>query len=117
MGSGLRNGGERAVGAAEYIMAKQWEPSSRCRGLEMLQEGGKAGGSRLSRSAVAEPVETGESLQRFAVTATPIPRIACVGCGYWGEKVARNLASLGGLHAVADDSPDALAKVSGAYSV
>jgi UDP-2-acetamido-3-amino-2,3-dideoxy-glucuronate N-acetyltransferase len=40
-----------------------------------------------------------------------------VGCGYWGKKVARNLASLNALHAVADISPDALNEVSMQYSI
>lgn len=80
----------------------------------MLHEGGKAGGSRLPRSAVAEPVDS--------ATAATLPtlspaRIACIGCGYWGKKVARNLASLGALHAVADVSPEALAEVSNQFTV
>ena len=68
----------------------------------MLHEGGKTGGSRLPRSAVAEPIGNAEALSQFSVKAHPVPRTACIGCGYWGKKVARNLASLNALHAVAE---------------
>ena len=83
----------------------------------MLHEGGKAGGSRLPRSTVAEPVDNAESFPRYAVTAHPVARTACIGCGYWGKKVARNLAALNALHAVADLSPAALAETSNEYAV
>lgn len=83
----------------------------------MLHEGGKPSGSRLPRSTVAEPITSTESIPQYAVRAHPVPRTACVGCGYWGKKVARNLASLNALHAVADVSADALAEVSTQYSI
>jgi UDP-2-acetamido-3-amino-2,3-dideoxy-glucuronate N-acetyltransferase len=83
----------------------------------MLHEGGKAGGSRLPRSTVAEPLDTAETFTRFTVKAHPVPRTACIGCGYWGKKVARNLAGLNALHAVADIAPGALAEISNEYAV
>ena len=83
----------------------------------MLHEGGKTGGSRLPRSTVAEPIDGAEAFSAFAVKAHPVPRTACVGCGYWGKKVARNLASLNALHAVADVSADALAEVSSQFAI
>src|ERR1700733_4562612 len=83
----------------------------------MLHEGGKAGGSRLPRSTVAEPVDGDTQTFPFAVTAHPIARTACIGCGYWGKKVARNLAALNALHAVADVSPASLAETSNEYAV
>jgi len=83
----------------------------------MLHEGGKTGGSRIPRSTVAEPVANGEALAQFTVKAHPVARTACIGCGYWGKKVARNLANLNALHAVADVSADALSEVSSEYGV
>jgi UDP-2-acetamido-3-amino-2,3-dideoxy-glucuronate N-acetyltransferase len=83
----------------------------------MLHEGGKAGGSRLPRSTVAEPLDNAESFQRFAVAAHPVARVACIGCGYWGKKVARNLAGLNALHAIVDTSPSALAEAASEYAV
>ncbi|HVZ91984.1 MAG TPA: Gfo/Idh/MocA family oxidoreductase [Rhizomicrobium sp.] len=82
----------------------------------MLHEGGKTGGSRLPRPALAEQIGVAESLPQY-VTAHPVPRTACVGCGYWGKKVARNLASLNALHAASDISLDALGEVSSQYAV
>jgi UDP-2-acetamido-3-amino-2,3-dideoxy-glucuronate N-acetyltransferase len=83
----------------------------------MLHEGGKAGGSRLPRSTAAESIEDTQTFAPFAVTAHPIARVACIGCGYWGKKVARNLAALNALHAIADTSPATLAETSNEYSV
>jgi UDP-2-acetamido-3-amino-2,3-dideoxy-glucuronate N-acetyltransferase len=83
----------------------------------MLHEGGKTGGSRVPRSTVAEPIESAETFPQFSVKAHPVPRTACIGCGYWGKKVARNLASLNALHAVADISGDALNQVSNQFAV
>jgi UDP-2-acetamido-3-amino-2,3-dideoxy-glucuronate N-acetyltransferase len=34
------------------------------------------------------------------------PRIACVGCGYWGRNLVRNFHQLGALAALCDDSPE-----------
>src|SRR5437868_8786629 len=78
----------------------------------MLHEGGKAGGARVQRSTLPEPIAGAEA---FAKTRL-IPRVACIGCGYWGKKVARNLASLNALHAVSDVMPDAVAHTAGQYS-
>jgi UDP-2-acetamido-3-amino-2,3-dideoxy-glucuronate N-acetyltransferase len=83
----------------------------------MLHEGGKTGGSLAPRSTVAEPIANGEALAHYTVKSHPVARIACIGCGYWGKKVARNLASLNALHAVSDVSPDALTQVSEEYGV
>src|ERR1700733_9132155 len=83
----------------------------------MLHEGGKAGGSRLPRSTAAEPIDNAESFPRYAVAASAVARTACIGCGYWGKKVARNLAALNALHAVADVSPASLAETSNEYAV
>lgn len=41
--------------------------------------------------------------------------VALVGCGYWGKNVARNLALLGALDWVVDESPKVLASVKQAY--
>jgi UDP-2-acetamido-3-amino-2,3-dideoxy-glucuronate N-acetyltransferase len=83
----------------------------------MLHEGGKAGGSRLPRSTVAEPVDDAAALPQFAIRARTPARVACIGCGYWGKKVARNLAALSALHAVVDTSPEALAEIANEYTV
>src|ERR1700749_282718 len=82
----------------------------------MLHEG-KTGGSRVSRPAATEPPAIGEALAQFSVKTHPVARTACIGCGYWGKKVARNLANLNALHAVADVSADALSEVSSEYGV
>lgn len=42
------------------------------------------------------------------------PRIAHVGCGYWGKNVARNFAELGALAAIVDDDAATTARVSAA---
>lgn len=83
----------------------------------MLHEGGKTGGSRIPRSTATEPIGNSEAFPQLVVKTRSIPRVACIGCGYWGQKVARNLASLNALHAVADVSPAALAQVSGQFSI
>jgi UDP-2-acetamido-3-amino-2,3-dideoxy-glucuronate N-acetyltransferase len=80
----------------------------------MLHEGGKASGVRVPRSALAEPI-TGSEAHPIARPQL-VPRVACIGCGYWGKKVARNLASLNALHAVSDVMPDAVAHAAGQYS-
>jgi UDP-2-acetamido-3-amino-2,3-dideoxy-glucuronate N-acetyltransferase len=58
-----------------------------------------------------------EAFPQILVQAKPIARIACVGCGYWGKKIVRNLASLNALHAVSDVSAEALNEVSNEYSI
>ncbi len=83
----------------------------------MLHDGGKPGGSRVPRSAATEPITNGEALAHFTVKSHPIARTVCVGCGYWGKKVARNLASLNALHAVADVSEEARTQISEEYGV
>ncbi|MEM7274421.1 MAG: Gfo/Idh/MocA family oxidoreductase [Actinomycetota bacterium] len=40
------------------------------------------------------------------MTADPRPRVALLGCGYWGRNVARSLSAIGALAAVADVDPD-----------
>ena len=82
----------------------------------MLHEGGKTGESRLPRPTLAEPLSVADSLPQY-VSANPVPRTACIGCGYWGKKVARNLASLNALHAASDVSEDAVGEVSSQYAV
>ncbi|HTT98559.1 MAG TPA: Gfo/Idh/MocA family oxidoreductase [Rhizomicrobium sp.] len=81
----------------------------------MLHEGGKTG-SRVPRTTVAEPIANGEPFAHFTAKA-PVGRVACIGCGYWGKKVARNLASLNALHAASDVSPEALSEVAEQYGV
>lgn len=41
-----------------------------------------------------------------------LPRIAHVGCGYWGKNLARNFAELGALEAVVDGHPETAARIS-----
>src|SRR5215475_7702178 len=84
-------------------------------GVIMLHEGGKAGGMRVPRSTLAEPINGSEA--HPVARARLVPRVACIGCGYWGKKVARNLASLNALHAVSDVMPEALAHVAGQHSI
>lgn len=83
----------------------------------MLHEGGKTSGSRLPRPTVSEPIDSVGTFPHFLGKVRPVARVACIGCGYWGKQVARNLAGLNALHAVADISPDALAQLSGQYSI
>jgi UDP-2-acetamido-3-amino-2,3-dideoxy-glucuronate N-acetyltransferase len=45
------------------------------------------------------------------------PRIAAVGCGYWGKNIVRNLAELGALSAVCDSDPDVANVFARKYSV
>ncbi|HEY1614793.1 MAG TPA: Gfo/Idh/MocA family oxidoreductase [Rhizomicrobium sp.] len=46
-----------------------------------------------------------------------VPTVAAVGCGQWGKNIARNLSSLGALHAVCDSNPAAARKLSAEYGV
>jgi len=83
----------------------------------MLHEGGKTSGSRAPRSPSSDlNSETGVH-PIIAPKTRRIARVACVGCGYWGQKVARNLAGLNALHAVSDIAPDAVAELSGKFSI
>ena len=43
------------------------------------------------------------------------PRVAVVGAGYWGKNLVRNFAALGGLAAVCDSDPAALARAGDTY--
>ncbi len=49
--------------------------------------------------------------------ALPQPRVAMVGCGYWGRNLVRNFAALGGLAAVSDNDPDVADKYAGEFGV
>ena len=51
-----------------------------------------------------------------ALTATQ-PRVAMVGCGYWGRNLVRNFAALGGLAAVSDNDSDVAGKYAGEFDV
>lgn len=42
------------------------------------------------------------------------PRIAHVGCGYWGKNLARNFAELGALEAIVDGHPETAERISAA---
>ncbi len=48
---------------------------------------------------------------------TPTPRVAVVGCGYWGKNLVRNFAELGHLAAVCDADPDRLREFGDRYGV
>jgi predicted dehydrogenase len=49
--------------------------------------------------------------------SAPAPRIAVVGCGYWGTNHARTFAELGALHAVCDRHADRAGQLAGVHSV
>jgi UDP-2-acetamido-3-amino-2,3-dideoxy-glucuronate N-acetyltransferase len=83
----------------------------------MLHEGGKAGSSRIPRTVIADPSDAATVLEHVRVKPRLEPRVACVGCGYWGKKVARNLSALGALHAVSDVAGKAADQVSNQYTV
>lgn len=54
------------------------------------------------------------------MTSAPSPKIAVVGCGYWGTNHARTFSELGALYAVSDRHPDraeALAAMHGARAM
>jgi len=44
--------------------------------------------------------------QSDCARATATPRVAVVGCGYWGRNLVRNFSELGALAAVCDANPD-----------
>lgn len=48
-------------------------------------------------------------------TARDVPRIAVVGCGYWGKNLVRNFHALGALAAVCDNDAAILADMAGRY--
>jgi len=41
--------------------------------------------------------------------------IAVIGCGYWGQNLARNFAQLGTLHTICDSNPQALSRLKKLY--
>ncbi len=45
------------------------------------------------------------------------PKIAVIGCGYWGQNLVRNFAQIGHLAAVSDYSPETAAKFGAEYKV
>lgn len=54
------------------------------------------------------------------MASTETPRIAVIGCGYWGSNHARTLGKLGALHGVADRHPERaeeLAKATGSRAL
>jgi UDP-2-acetamido-3-amino-2,3-dideoxy-glucuronate N-acetyltransferase len=42
---------------------------------------------------------------------TPVPRVAVIGCGYWGKNLVRNFAELGALAAICDPDKAAAAQL------
>jgi UDP-2-acetamido-3-amino-2,3-dideoxy-glucuronate N-acetyltransferase len=50
-------------------------------------------------------------------TTTGRPRVAAIGCGYWGKNIVRNFAELGALAAVCDEDAAAAQKLSKAHGV
>ena len=46
-----------------------------------------------------------------------LPRVAAVGCGYWGKNIARNLARLGALHSICEPNLARAAKISAEHGV
>lgn len=46
-----------------------------------------------------------------------IPKIAVIGCGYWGKNLVRNFSELGVLHAICDASPELARKTAANYGV
>jgi predicted dehydrogenase len=53
----------------------------------------------------------------LAEPAPSLPRVAAVGCGYWGNNIARNLARLGALHSICEPNLVRAAKVSAEHGV
>src|SRR5947209_6610800 len=45
------------------------------------------------------------------------PRIAVLGCGYWGKNLVRNFHELGALHTVCDPREEALREAKSKYNV
>ena len=46
-----------------------------------------------------------------------LPRIAVIGCGYWGKNLVRNFSDLGVLAAVCDENPERARQFGGQYNV
>ncbi len=46
-----------------------------------------------------------------------IPKVAVIGCGYWGKNLVRNFSELGALAAVVDDRPEVSSAMSTQFSV
>ncbi len=51
----------------------------------------------------------------IADSAPGLPRVATVGCGYWGNNIARNLARLGALHSICEPNLVRATKASAEY--
>jgi UDP-2-acetamido-3-amino-2,3-dideoxy-glucuronate N-acetyltransferase len=66
---------------------------------------------------IADPSDAADILKHVRVKPRLEPKVACIGCGYWGKKVARNLSALGVLHAVSDVAADAAGALSNEYAV
>jgi UDP-2-acetamido-3-amino-2,3-dideoxy-glucuronate N-acetyltransferase len=49
------------------------------------------------------------------MTASRSVQVTLVGCGYWGQNLARNLHQIGGLAAVCDSNPKVLASIKATY--
>ncbi|HEY5049202.1 MAG TPA: Gfo/Idh/MocA family oxidoreductase [Rhizomicrobium sp.] len=49
--------------------------------------------------------------------APNLPRVAAVGCGFWGKNIARNLAHLGALHSICEPDTVRAARVSAEFGV
>ena len=50
-----------------------------------------------------------------AQASIPTPRIAVVGCGYWGKNLVRNFHAIGNLHAICESNPAQRAAIAGQY--
>jgi len=51
------------------------------------------------------------------MSSTEAPKVAVVGCGYWGKNLVRNFHQLGSLSAVCDSDPQRLEEMSRSYGV
>jgi predicted dehydrogenase/acetyltransferase-like isoleucine patch superfamily enzyme len=49
--------------------------------------------------------------------APALPKIAVLGCGYWGKNIVRNFAELGALAAIADNNPTQAAAIATQHKV
>ena len=52
-----------------------------------------------------------------ARSAAAVPRVAVIGCGYWGKNLVRNFAGAGALVAVADRDPEVAARQAATHDV
>lgn len=51
------------------------------------------------------------------MTASESPKVAVVGCGYWGRNLVRVFSEIGALHAICDSDPAKVAELASAYGV